>query len=411
MRSEWRKPPLSLVLCVVVIALLGACAGSGAPTPEPATIKFSHGEGQKEHFEDLAKQFGEQYSNITINLIQDQVDEADCFVGPAWGLPDHVQKGEVLALDALLEEDFSFDRADFYPGALGLFQRNGKLWGIPGGVDVLMMYYNQDLFDKAGVPIPQAGWTWNDFLTATMAISKPDDGVFGYAAPQRADAFDAVLFVYQHGGRLFDSLNTPTTTTFDDPLTIEAVDWYARLINEHNVAPTAKQVRELFGSENWALFRGIQQGRIGTWIGFFSERGGRTWPTEWEMRWGMALLPADATEFTGGTVDGYSIAANTPYPEACWQWISFLSRQLPAGTVPARKSVALSDVFTQQVGKDVATSVRAAMQSAVLVSPEAAAFGNVLGIFYQGLQSVIEGNATAEEAMTQAQRQAAAFTP
>jgi ABC-type glycerol-3-phosphate transport system substrate-binding protein len=35
----------------------------------------------------------------------------------------------------------------------------------------------------------------------------------------------------------------------------------------------------------------------------------------------------------------------------------------------------------------------------------------VLGIFYQGLQSVIQGNATAEEAMTQAQQKALALMP
>ena len=407
------RAPLQRLLyatSLLLAAVLGGCSGSATPTPEPVTIVFSHGEAEEKHYEELLTPFYEKYPNIAVDLRQDQIENADCYVDQVFELPGRVQQGAVVSLDAWLEGDASFNRDDFYPGALEAYRRDGKLWGIPAGVDVLVMYYNQSMFSKAGLPFPQNGWTWDNFLSATLAISKPDDGVFGYAAPQRADAFDALLFVYQHGGRIFDNLAQPTTTTFDDPLTIEAVDWYARLINTHNVAPTPLQIRDLFGGQQYALYRAIFEGKIGTWIGFFSERGGRTWPTPWVIAWGMVPLPRDALAFTGGMIQGYSISAKSQHPEACWQWISYLSRQASPGLVPARKSVAESAAFEGQVGKDAAVVARAAMENAVLISPDVAQYEQALTIFYQALQDVIEGRATAEEAMMKAQQQAAGIS-
>jgi hypothetical protein len=72
---------------------------------------------------------------------------------------------------------------------------------------------------------------------------------------------DAAHFVYQHGGRLCDDLQAPTYATYDDPLTIEALEWYAALFQEHNVAPTPEQVQQTFGSSaDYAVYEAIQRG-------------------------------------------------------------------------------------------------------------------------------------------------------
>jgi len=48
------------------------------------------------------------------------------------------------------------------------------VWAIPAGVDMLVMFYNQDLFDQYDVPYPEVGWTWGDFLdTALLAAALP----------------------------------------------------------------------------------------------------------------------------------------------------------------------------------------------------------------------------------------------
>lgn len=37
------------------------------------------------------------------------------------------------------------------------------VWFVPRDYNALVVYYNQTLFDAAGVALPQQGWTWTDF--------------------------------------------------------------------------------------------------------------------------------------------------------------------------------------------------------------------------------------------------------
>jgi hypothetical protein len=134
---------------------------------------------------------------------------------------------------------------------------------------MLVLYYNRDLFDAYGVPYPESGWTWDDFLDKAKALRDPEASVFGYGV---ADQYiDPLPFIYQHGGRILDDMQNPTRTTFDDPLTVEAVEWYAGLILDHNVAPTRNQV--LGSPFNGSVQAGVYLNKVGMWIGWLSERG------------------------------------------------------------------------------------------------------------------------------------------
>ena len=47
---------------------------------------------------------------------------------------------------------------------------------LPQNLSSLVVYYNRDLFDAAGVPYPEAGWTWAEFLDAAKALTRDIDG-------------------------------------------------------------------------------------------------------------------------------------------------------------------------------------------------------------------------------------------
>ncbi|MFH1145699.1 MAG: extracellular solute-binding protein [bacterium] len=46
---------------------------------------------------------------------------------------------------------------------------DNKIYGLPLSVDSLVMYYNKDMFNAAGLPIPPA--TWKDFVTAVPKLT------------------------------------------------------------------------------------------------------------------------------------------------------------------------------------------------------------------------------------------------
>jgi multiple sugar transport system substrate-binding protein len=402
------------VICLLVV-LLSSCSGEAAPTSEPVTIVFAHPGLDAEYYETLVQEFSKSYPYITVELVSSATGDADVFVDSQFALSELREQDNVLSLDPFIEQDASFDLSDFYPGTVRLFTSGGETWAIPAGVDVLVMFYNQDLFDQYGVPYPEVGWTWDDFLNSALALRDPDANVFGYAPIDRI--VDSLSFIYQHGGRIIDDLQNPTRTTFDDPLTVEALEWYASLIHEHNVAPTQKQLyaEDLGGAGSVVV--SVYLNKVGMWTGGLSERGGgrqvsETWPGEWKMRWGMVPLPRDARSATLTFVEGYSISSQAQYPDGCWKWISFLSEQMtsdaqyPRRLMPARKSFAESAAYEQQVGSNVAAVARTSMESAVLLSPRLVEFGGVWGIFWRALDAIISGRSTPEEAMISAQQEA-----
>jgi len=272
-----------------------------------------------------------------------------------------------------------------------------------------VMYYDQELFDQYGVPYPEIGWTWHDFLNAALALRDFKADVFGYGM-NRPSLGDYLFFVYPHGGRLVDDLQNSTRPTFDDPLTVEALEWYADLMYEHNVAPTPEQSRTLFCCSSevapiGAIDIGIVNGKVGMWMGRFSERGGMRYfsGVKWRRRWGMVTVPRDARSATLAWGEGLFISSQAQNPDACWQWIVFLSEQVPCSLIPARRSLVESTVYDQLVGNDIAAVARASLTSALPVYHK---FYQISDIFDDAATTIVDGDSTPQEAMDKAQREA-----
>ena len=389
------------VAVFLLLPLAAACARS-TPAPEPVTIRFTYSDADTAAFEKLAASFKESHPNVTVELqgrnggALNRVDpaETDVFVNTNLNLSGLLDAGKVMSLDSWIEGDETFNPDDFYPGTIQLFSSQGKTWAIPAGVDPFVMYYNQDLFDQASLAYPTETWTWDDFLQAAFKLTDPDNGRYGYVSRSVADP---ALFVYQHGGQLLDDWQNPTRTTFDAPLTIEALEWWDSLANGEHVAPTPAEVRGLMGVEP-----AIYAGRIGMWFGQLSERGGASWSpqTEWMMKWGVAPLPRDQEAVTIATSDGYFIFSQLPAADAqaCWEWISFLSTEAPGRLAPVRKSVLASETYSRQVGTGVASVARTAIAQAMLIQPID------IGPFESAIDDISNGRATIQEAMTRAQQ-------
>ena len=401
---------VSVAVCCVLVWLSG-CVEVGV-TPELVTITFAHPDADGEYYQTLADSFNEQYPFITVELHPKtwralegvDVDEEDVFVTSQFALSWLLAEDLVLDVTPFIDHDETFNPSDLYPGTLALYTRDGKTWAVPAAVDLMVMYYNEDLCDRYGVTYPEAGWTWDTFLDTALALRDPSMGTFGYAAsysPDRA-IFDPLVFVYQHGGRVFDDLVNPTRPTFDEPLTVEAMEWYAGLLHEYDVAPSPDQAREAFVDYPY-YYSGILEGRFGLWAGMLSERGGASGPAEWKIPWGVVPLPRDSQSATMTMVDGHFISSHTSHPDACWKWVSFLSQQTPHRHAPARRSVAESAEYEQRVGDTVASTVRASMEGALMLSPRLAEFEDALASLGRAVDAIINLQATPQEAMSQAQ--------
>ena len=295
---------IGFTVIILLGMMLGACGE--ATTVEPVSIEFSFPDEDVDFYAGLVGEFQKKHPSTTIQLNPlsgagfraIQPGDSDALAVNTNQMKEVLDQGGLLALDPFIQTDRAFASSDYYQGTLDLLEVNGQTWAVPLGVDMFVLYYNKDRFEQAGLEAPQDGWTWDDFLNAAISLNNPDDPdhpVYGYTTtPGYTDTF---AFIYAHGGQLLDDLQNPTQPTFTDPITIEALDWYANLFLVHKVALAPSEAQRQFQSNRYVYYQMVQAGNAAMWILPISNRGGISWPEPWNFNWGMAPLPRDAYSF------------------------------------------------------------------------------------------------------------------
>ena len=342
-----------------------------ASSGEGVTIRFMSAGMFEDHYRSLADKFHRLHPDITVQFIQKPFDRqitmkdvatlADCSDGwPGQASPE--TRAHILNLQPFLEGDEDFPLDDFYPQALSAFQWEGELWGLPSEGGVYLVAYNKSLFDAVGVPYPRADWTLDDFVHISQALTagEGDDKQYGFV-PFSGETSDLLFMVEQQAGELVDHDANPPRIRFDDPMVVAAVQWYADLALVHGVKPAHPidygQQRISGAQERLTL---ITSGRAAMWTtpSSFLERARHdVFPEDFQL--GVAPLPL---QLGGGGYrqiwfSGYWVSAEAAHPEACWEWLVFLTGHPGVDEgLPARRSVAESEAFRQQVGKELATA-------------------------------------------------------
>lgn len=395
-------------VCLIVLAVLVSGCSMFVPTPEPVTISFVHPEDPTGAYERRAQEFQDAYPHVTVELVSrdgvrgSDLPDHDAFVVSQFEVSQYVAQNAVLDLTSFIEQDEELNAGDFYPAALSVFNAQGRQWALPFGIDMLMLYYNRDIFDRYSATYPQVGWDWGDFLDAALAVTDPGADLFGYALHHDTDfaIYEPVVLIYQHGGQIFDNLQAPTMATLDDPYNIEAMEFYASLIYNHGVSPTPQEAQQLGRPYPW---RSVMEQQVAMWATMLSEQGGLRWPMEWNFNWGVVPMPRDAMAGTLALAEGLFISSESEHPDVAWDWISFVSRQVPSFQMPARQSLAQSATYEQAVGSDVAAASRAAIGEAILVNPTILGFETTLNAMAEAFAQIRSGEVTPEIALTTAQ--------
>jgi len=400
-------PGLFAVLILVAISISGCTRESDVI--DPVTISFVYQDDKAEYYEPLVDEFMQLHPEITVEITEvvannlEFYSQADVIGIDLFTFSQFKPQETFLDLTPLIEQDTNFHNSDFYPGTIELFSISDKIWAIPFGIDTFVLYYNKDLFDQSGFEYPTNDWTWDELLAAASAIRKQPD-TYGYGVPDPYLELNAMILMYQHGGQLFDDLNYPSEITYNDPLNIEAMQWYQDLYFAYDVAPSPDQAAKTFGYGNQKIYRGVLQGDIGMWPGIFSDRGGLTWPVQWDhLSWGIVALPEDDNDLTSGFGEGYAISAQTQNPKAAWLWVAFLSEQVPQILIPARRSLAESKEFRERLGAESADAALESMQNVALISPDMIQFSESLDPFSQAIHRIVDGTVSAQEALNQLQ--------
>ncbi|WP_102959078.1 ABC transporter substrate-binding protein [Mangrovicella endophytica] len=189
---------------------------------------------------DIATQGG-QYDVLTIGNYE----------VPIWA-----KQGWLLPLDKLGDD---YDADDLLPSIRGGLTVDGKLYAAPFYGESAMIMYRTDLFEKAGLKMPESP-TWEFIGDAARKITDRSADINGICLRGKAGWGENMAFVTalanSFGGRWFDEKWQPQ---FDQPEWKDALQFYVDLMKDAGPAGASSNGF----NENLTLF---QQGKCGMWI-------------------------------------------------------------------------------------------------------------------------------------------------
>lgn len=254
-----------------------------------------------------------------------------------------VEKDSLLAVDDLVKKDKEIKINDFYSVALKMSKYKGKLYGLPNDLAIILLYYNQDAFDRAGVIYPKAGWTWNDLIKIgqKLTIDKNNDGVPDQYALTH---YPWEIAIYQNNSNIVDDVFKPKKSTFNISGVKEALNFCRDLSYKYKITPPPNQQRDRTVDEMFTS--GYSAMTItGHWMI-------PTYRTIKKFKWNVVVLPKGKKSAGLAYGSCYSIPKGSKNPEQAWRLIKYLASYegqkvlvSDGFSVPALKSVANSKIF------------------------------------------------------------------
>ncbi|MDT4914953.1 MAG: multiple sugar transport system substrate-binding protein [Pseudonocardiales bacterium] len=172
-------------------------------------------------------------------------------------IPTQAAQQVIVPIDSIAKT-LKFSESQFAPAVWNGGLYKGQRYGIPIDVHNLGLYYNQDLFDKAGVSaVPTDENSYMDALDKLKS-----KGIQGsWVSPfQFTGAFMFESLLWQFGGDMFDKDNTKAT--WDSDAGVKALTWMVDLVKKgyspKNVGQDADYI-SLKNSKNAMNWQGIWQ--------------------------------------------------------------------------------------------------------------------------------------------------------
>lgn len=148
-----------------------------------------------------------------------------------WPTPKYAAEGVLENLDPYIQKS-GYNLNDYWGGLLESAKYKGSVYGLPRDIEVNVLYYNKDLFDKAGVKYPDESWTWDDLLAAAEKLTVKDASgkVTQYALAMEGGKYSK--WVNQNGGAILDDYVNPSKCMLAEPKSIEAIKFFADMMNK-----------------------------------------------------------------------------------------------------------------------------------------------------------------------------------
>jgi multiple sugar transport system substrate-binding protein len=302
--------------------VLAGCTASGGGDEGPVTITYTNfisNDGNEDNLQKIVDAFEKDNPDITVDVTTlpyadyGTALQTDLAAGTESDVFDieyanyaQFQANGVLAPITVQNPDA------YKKSLLDAYATDGTQYALPSSFSDVVLYYNKDLFDAAGVSYPTADWTWADEKAAAEKLTDKAAGVWGDHQPVSFYEFYKALA--QNGGQFLS--DDGTKVAFNTPAGIEAAHW---LVDKSGtVMPTIEQGQ---GTPDFDtnLFKDGKLAMMHTGIWVFGA------VADVPFGWDIAVEPGNTTQASAVFSNALGVSANSKHPEAAAKWAEFLS--------------------------------------------------------------------------------------
>lgn len=385
-----------------------AAVNEDTASAEPVTItycNFNSSGGNEETLAKMVAAFEEEHPNIKVEVetigYDDYFTQMQTRVAGGTA-PDcyelNIENFAAYANKGILAEITGVDVSGLNETALGAFNVDGKQYGLPESFSNVVLIYNKDLFDQAGVAYPTDDWTQDDLQAAAEKIRALGDDIFGIWQPITYNEFFKV--VAQYGGALLNE--DKTEFTINSPENLAAATALVDRVLVSNVQPNAVQQG---GMGDWDMFMSGRLGMIPTGIWAF-----QTFTDGCDFEWDIVVEPGSTQKATHFFSNCVVMNPETKYPTEVATWLAWLASsttsadiRLEAGwDLPALKDLNALSSYLDITPPDNREAVFESLDYLVM-PPVIEDYALMSDIISQKLAAAADGTITVQEALDQAQ--------
>ncbi len=216
------------------------------------------------------------------------------------------------------------------------FKFNGKTVAYSTANEILLLYYNKDMFDKAGVAYPPAAadkaWTWDEFVQTAKKLTldkngkTPNDADFDkdnitqYGCMVENLTWQLEPWCLSNGGGFYNK--DGSALAIGDPASTEAIQKVADLYLKDHVAPLSSGLSD-DGVQRSLIAGTVAMTTNGAWnIGTClaeARKGG--------LNYGVAVLPYMKEKVTVCTGGPNVVFNQTKHPAEAMEWLKWYAKE------------------------------------------------------------------------------------
>ena len=334
----------------------------------------------------------------------------DVFVSLATQRFTMASTGMAMPLDDLIEEDGEEGQAyinDFLDGFMEDSYVDGKIYSIPFQRSTMIVFYNKEMFQEAGLDPEQPPQTWDEMIEDAVKLTNKEHYGVGIALNSGSAqwGFTALALQNSENG---ENLATEDGfhVLFDTPGNVEALQMILDLQQKYKcMQPGIVQWTDLP-----TQFLAGQVGMIWHTTGNLANIKENA-----DFEFGTAFLPAGKRQaaVTGGGNFYISNGLSKERQKAAWEFIKFATDtkraaqwSLDTGYVPTRQSCYDTDMIKEYY-KDF-PQAKVAYEQIAISGCELTTYGvsEIWRVLNDHIQAAVTNDMTPEEALKEAQIQA-----